>query len=102
MISGFSCHVEFGLLSGGIATGTYTWEMDGPKATELAETFVVYKLGAIAVARGTEGAAEGSTGSGRYDYVMATGDWAPLAGKSETWVERIASPWEFSFQSTLQ
>ena len=38
------------------------------------------------------------TGSRRFDYVLATGDWAPLAGKSETWALKRTGPWEWTVE----
>jgi hypothetical protein len=107
----WNCLAQSGPLAGGIATGDVAWEFDGPKANLLTFRLVVRKPGSIAVVRGTGGTftltmtggkATGSTSTGRYDYVLATGDWVPLLGKSETWVTKTTSPGEFSCESTLQ
>jgi hypothetical protein len=105
------CRVDSGPLVGGMATGTGVWEWDGPKGSEVTFSIVVRKLGAVAVLRGTagnmtmtmtDGKPTALTGSGRYDYVLATGAWAPLAGKSETWANKYTSKTDFSVESTLQ
>jgi hypothetical protein len=107
----WNCRAESGPLAGGVATGDAAYEFDGPKANLLTFRLVVRKPGAIAVVRGTggtltltmtDGKVTGSTSTGRYDYVLATGDWKPLLGKSETWVTKSTSPGEFSCESTLQ
>ena len=41
-------------------------------------------------------------GSGRFDYVLATGDWAPLAGKSETWALTGINPWEWTVEGAVK
>ncbi len=103
MVSGFSCRIESGPLAGGVATGSGTWELNGPTSKELAFSFVVRKAGATVVVHGTEGKMDGPTaGSGRYDYVLATGSWAPLLGKSETWTFKGTSPWEFTAEGKVQ
>ena len=105
------CRVDSGPLAGGLATGTGVWEWGNHKGREVTFSIVVRKPGAVAVLRGTEGSMEltiaegkptGLTGTGRYDYVIATGDWARLAGKSETWANKYTSRTDFSVESTLQ
>jgi hypothetical protein len=107
----WTCRVDSGPLAGGMATGTGVWEWDNHKGNEVTFSIVVRKPGALAVLRGTagnmmltmtEGKPTGMTGSGRYDYVLATGPWAPLAGKSETWANKYTSRTDFSVESTLQ
>ncbi len=103
MISGLSCHIDSGPLAGGVASGSGTWELNGPTSKELAFSFVVRKPGATVVVHGTEGKMDGpAAGSGRFDYVLATGDWAPLAGKSETWALKGTGPWEWTVQGKVQ
>jgi hypothetical protein len=110
-VGDWMCRADSGPLGGGVATGTATWEWDGPKAREVTFRLVVRKPGAIAVLRGTsgnlaltmtDGKVTGFTGSGQYDYALATGSWAPLAGKSETWTNKGTGPAAFSAESTLQ
>ena len=50
----------------------------------------------------TDGKVTGWTTTGRYDYVLASGDWASLLGKSETWLAKSTRPGEFSCESKLQ
>jgi hypothetical protein len=50
----------------------------------------------------TDGKMTGITGSGHYDYVLTTGSWAPLAGKSETWTYKGISPQDFSVEGKLE
>jgi len=112
-LSQWGCRVVSGPLAGGVAIGDNTWEWDGPTGKELTFRLVVRKPGATAVLRGTSGSqmvtltagkATGMTGTGRYDYVLATGSWAPLAGKSETWTIKSGGPGplDFSVESTLE
>ena len=105
------CRIESGPLAGGIATGDMTWEWDGLNGKELTFTLIARKPGASAVLRGTtggmtlimtDGKITGITGSGRYDYVLTTGSWAPLSGKSETWTFKGISPQDFSIEGKLE
>jgi hypothetical protein len=105
------CRVESGPLAGGLATGDMSWEWDGANSKELTFRLIVHKPGASAVLRGTsggmalimtDGKVTGVTGSGRYDYVLTTGSWAPLAGKSETWTFKGLSPQDFSIEGKLE
>jgi hypothetical protein len=105
------CRVESGPLAGGLATGEMSWEWDGVNGKELTFRLIVRKPGATAVLRGTsggmtlimtDGKMTGITGSGHYDYVLATGSWAPLAGKSETWTFKGLSPQDFSVEGKVE
>jgi hypothetical protein len=105
------CHVDSGPLAGGMATGTGVWEWDGNHGREVTFSIVVRKHGAVAVLRGSEGKMTmtmsdgkpiGLAGNGRYDYVLATGPWAPLAGKTETWTNSYTSKTDFLVNSMLQ
>lgn len=107
----FTCQVDSGPLVGGALQGGDTYEFDGPKGNMLAFSFIVRKPGAVVVAHATEGnqlltiadgKVTGVKGSGRYDYVLATGPWAPLGGKSETWEVKTAGPEGFTIESKLQ
>jgi hypothetical protein len=109
--SEWNCLVQSGPLVGGVATGNIAYEFDGPKAKMLTFQLVVRKPGALAVVKGTEGAltmlmtdgkVTGATSTGRYDYVLASGDWASLMGKSETYLTKSTAPGEFSCESTYQ
>ena len=103
MVSGLSCHINSGPLAGGVATGSGTWELNGPTSKELAFSFIVRKPGATVVVHGAEGRMDGPMkGSGRFDYVLATGSWAPLAGKSETWALKGTSPWEWTVEGKVE
>jgi hypothetical protein len=88
-----SCHVDSGFMSGGILTGADIWEWNGPKAALLSASGVVRKPGGTLVYTETsatleltmaDGKMTGWTLSGRGTYPVATGDAAPLAGKSYT------------------
>ncbi len=105
------CRVESGPLAGGVASGDMSWEWDGPQSKELTFRLIVRKPGATAVLRGTsggmtmtmtDGKPTGITGTGRYDYVLATGSWASLAGKSETWTFKGISPMDFSIEGKVE
>jgi len=105
------CRIESGPLAGGLATGDMSWEWDGPTSKALTFRLIVRKPGASAVLRGTsggmtlimtDGKRTGVTGSGRYDYVLTTGSWAPLAGKSETWTYKGIGPLDFSIEGKLE
>ena len=109
--SEWNCLVQSGPLVGGVATGDAAWEFDGPKANLLTFRLVTRKPGSVAVVRGTggtltlimtDGKVTGATSTGRYDYVLATGDWQRLAGKSETWLTKTTGPDEFSCESKVQ
>ena len=103
MVSGLSCHIDSGPLAGGVATGSGTWELNGPTSKELTFSFVVRKPGATVVVHGTEGKMDDpAAGSGKFDYVLATGGWAPLAGKSETWTLKGTGPWEWTVEGKVQ
>jgi hypothetical protein len=101
----YSCRIDGGPLSGGIATGTDIWENDGPKSVRLSASGVIRKAGSVAVYSGgtgnysqivTDGKVTGWMASGTDKYVLGTGDWAPLAGKSETWTAKpSAGPGQF-------
>ena len=88
-----SCRVDSGFMSGGVLTGTDIWEWNGPKAVLLSASGVVRKPGGTLVYTETsatleltmaDGKVTGWTVSGRGTYPLATGDAAPLAGKSYT------------------
>ena len=107
----WQCHVDSGPMAGGIATGTGVWEWEGTHGREVTFSIVVRKHGAVAVLRGidgkmtmtlSEGKPIGLAGSGKYDYALATGPWAPLAGKTETWASSYTSKTDFMVNSTLQ
>jgi hypothetical protein len=107
----WQCHVDSGPLAGGIATGTGVWEWDGTHARQVAFNIIVRKHGSVAVLRGTEGKMTmtlsegkpiGVAGSGQYDYALATGQWASLSGKTETWMGSYISKTDFMVNGTLQ
>jgi hypothetical protein len=110
-ISNFECRVDSGPLAGGFATGATTWEWDGPKNNMITFTLAVRKPGAVVVLKGTsggntlimtDGKPTGSIGSGRYEYALATGPWAPLSGKSENWNLKSTGPGAFMVESVVQ
>jgi hypothetical protein len=95
----YSCQIAGGPLDGGVATGSTISEWKGLKSNRVAEMGVVRKPGSVAVySEGSESVtlamADGkitgcsATGTGR--YVFATGDWARLAGKTDSFKGRCA------------
>jgi len=99
-VSHDSCRTDSGPLAGSVETGTSVWEWDGPEAVLLSGYGVVRKPGATLVSRITEGnltltmtdgKVTGWTGSGRGVTVLATGAWAPFAGKY-TWTGKSVGP----------
>jgi hypothetical protein len=96
-----SCRVESGTFAGGVGTAMGMWEWDGPKAIELSGSGVVRKPGATLAWKDTEGKATltmtdgkvtGWTASGGGTNMLATGDWASLAGKSYHWTAKSVGP----------
>ncbi len=96
-----SCRAETGPLAGGVQTSVLLWEWDGPNAVMLSGSGVIRKPGATVVWKGTEakvaltmtdGKVTGWTVSGRGAYVLATGSWASMAGKSFTWTGKPVGP----------
>ena len=88
-----SCHVDSGFMSGGVLTGADIWEWNGPRAALLSASGVVRKPGGTLVYTETsatleltmaDGKMTGWSLSGRGTYPVATGEAAPLAGKSYT------------------
>ena len=108
----YSCRAESGPLAGSVGTGADMWEWDGPKATQISNTGVARKPGAILAwkdAEGkitltmTDGKVTGWAGSGRGVNALATGDWAPMAGKSYTWTAKSHGPAsQFSIEVTYE
>lgn len=101
----YSCRIDGGPLSGGIATGTDIWENDRTKSVRISVSGGVRKPGSRAVYTNgtgnlslivTDGKVTGMTASGHGKYVLATGDWARLAGTSDTWTAKpAAAPGQF-------
>jgi len=102
----YSCRIDGGPMSGGIVTGTDLWEYDGLKAVRISSSGVVRKPGSVAAWGSggtgilslivTDGKVTGWTASGTGKLVLATGDWAPLAGQSDTWTAKpAATPGQF-------
>ena len=100
-----SCRVDSGFMSGGVLTGTDIWEWNGPKAVLLSASGVVRKPGGTLVYTETsatleltmaDGKVTGWTVSGRGTYPLATGDAAPLAGKSYTFTGKPTGAGELS------
>ena len=88
------------------------WEWDGPKATQISNSGVARKPGATQAwqdAAGkltltmTDGKVTGWTGWGRGVNTLATGDWAPIAGKSYTRTAKFLGPAsQFSTEVTYE
>ena len=94
-----TCQITGGLLAGGVSTTTNIWQWDGPKATLVATTGVIRKPGATVVYSNVTGnlantmdgdKVTGLTGSGTHKFLLGTGSWAPLTGKSDTWTVKSA------------
>jgi hypothetical protein len=112
MVVDHSCRAESGLLAGGVMTYVNIWEWDGPKAVLLTQSAVIHKFGATLVFKGiegnialtmTDGKVTGWTSTGRFVYVLATGDWASLNGKSGTWKSKSVGPGsQFSCETTAE
>ena len=97
----YTCRIDGGPLNGGVATGTDIWEWAGPKGVELSDSGVVRKPGATAAYSGGTGTATltmadgkvtGWTGSGSGKWLLGTGAWASLLGKSGTWTAKTTGP----------
>jgi hypothetical protein len=106
-----SCRIDGGPLSGGVVTSTDIWENDGPKAVRLSTSGVIRKPGSVAVYSGgtgefslivTDGKVTGWTASGTGKFVLGTGDWAPLAGKSDTWTAKSGPPGQFYVEQKFE
>ena len=100
----FSCRIDSGPMSGGVGTGTVTWEWDKTNAVLLSGSAVLRKPGATEVEVYTggkialtmaDGKVTGFTASGRGSYPMAIGGAASLAGKSFTWTAKSTGPGQF-------
>jgi hypothetical protein len=103
----YSCRIDGGTLNGGVATGDGMWEWDGPKAVRISSSGVIRKPGAVAAYSGgtgnislimTDGKVTGWTASGTGKYVLGTGAWAPLAGKTDSWTAKPTGPGMFSVE----
>jgi hypothetical protein len=102
-----SCRIEGGPLNGAVATGSDIWENDGAKSTRLSSQGVIRKPGAMAAWSGgtgitvftiTDGKITGWTASGTGKNLLATGAWAPLSGKSDTWTAKPTGAGQFSVE----
>lgn len=100
-IGQYSCRAESGPQAGSVGTGTAMWEWDGPKAILISNSGVARKPGATSAWNFTEGEqaltmtdgkVTGCTGSGRGKNVVATGDWASMAGTSFTCKWKCVGP----------
>ena len=98
-------------MSGGVATNTEIWENDGAKSVRLSSSGVVRKLSSVAAYSGgtgnlslivTEGKVTGWTASGTDKWVLGTGAWAPLVGKSDTWTAKPTAPGQFSVERKFE
>jgi hypothetical protein len=107
----YSCRVESGPMSGGVATGTDVWEWDGPKAVQLSNVGVIRKPGATEVFVGdggnlaltmTDGKVTGFTASGKNHAVIATGSAASMMGKTDNWTSKPAGPGQFAVEAKIQ
>ncbi len=98
-IYSYSCQIAGGPLDGGVVTGTTVSEWKDAKSNRVAELGVIRKPGSMAVySEGSESVTLAkandkiigcsATGSGK--YVFATGDWAQLAGKTNSFKGRCA------------
>ena len=70
-VNPYSCRIDGGPFSGGVATGIVIWEDDGPKSIMLVHNGVIRKPGSMA-------GLYSWTASGTGKNVLATGAWAPL------------------------
>lgn len=105
----FSCVGSSGALSGGVLTGSAIYELDKGTGVLLSGNGVIRKPGvtAVAVLKDaklslviTDGKVTGVTTSGHGSYVMATGSWAPLVGKSFRMSSKPTSPGLFEMDIT--
>jgi hypothetical protein len=103
----FSCRIAGGPLDGAVATGTDIWEGDGPKSNRLSSQGVIRKPGAVAAWSGgtgtnvftiTDGKVTGWAASGTGKNVLATGVWAQLSGKTDTWTAKPTGPGQFTVE----
>jgi len=109
-IGQMSCRVVAGPMSGGILTGSSTWEWDKNNATLISGGGVARKPGATMVYKDmdgtlaltiTEGKVTGFTASGHVSFPVATGGGAALAGKSATWTTTPTGPFEFVIEDKI-
>jgi len=107
-VNQYSCRIDSGPMSGGVATGTVIWEWDGPNAVERSNIGVARKPGATVVYQGTggnlaltmaDGKVTGVTASGKGVNLIATGSAASLAGKPYAWTLKPTGPMTWTADS---
>ena len=106
----YSCRAGPGPQAGGVMTGVDSWEWNGPNAVMLFSNGVVRKPGATVVYKNTEakltltmtdGKVTGWTAAGGGVDMLATGDWASMAGKRYHWTAKSVGPGsQFTVKST--
>jgi len=108
-VTEFSCLATSGALTGGVLTGSSIYELDKGTGVLLSGNGVIRKPGvtAVAVLKDAklspiivDGKVTGVATSGHGNYVMATGSWAPLVGKSFTMSSKPTSPGLFEMDIT--
>ena len=107
---GYSCRVEAGPMSGGVTTGSSTGESNGDNYVGFLGGSVTRKPGSLLVTvhsefgsktlRDADGKVKDVVGTGRGRYMLATGDAAPLSGKSYRYVTRVTGPGMFDVAVT--
>jgi hypothetical protein len=109
-IADVSCVATSGPLAGGVETGRVISEFDKAKGVLLMGGGVVRKPGATAVYQITEqsialtitdGKVTGSSIAGRSKYLLATGSFAPLAGKTGSFTIKPGAPGQYIIEETL-
>ena len=102
-----SCRTTEGLMAGAVMNASAIWEWDGAKATLLSSQGTSRKPGATVAFQGIDGKVElmmsngkvtGSTASGHTLITLATGDAAPLQGKTAAWTAKSTGPDSFELE----
>lgn len=102
---GYSCRVDGGPMNGGVTTGSSLGEVQGDRYVGFSGSSVTRKPGSLLASvhgefgqetiRDAQGKVTEVRGSGRGRYVLATGDAAPLSGKSYRYVTHWTGPHVF-------
>ena len=104
-INPYSCRVETGPMKGAVVTGSAIWEWEKTNATLISGGGVARKAGSTSVYKTTDGQitltitdgkVTGATAAGHYKVMVGTGDAAPAAGKTLTWVAKDVGPGQFT------
>jgi hypothetical protein len=104
-VTPYSCRVETGPMTGGVATGTNILEWEKTNATMISGAGVARKPGSTFVYKLTDGKltititdgkVTGGSAEGHYKVMVGTGDAAPAQGRTTTWVVKVVGPGQFT------